>query len=605
MGGDRSQAEQGPKGGARHGARPPQALREAELPLRDGRGSARVDGAQLQGARQDEVLDAASRRGRGGAGGDGALPVRQGPCGGTGQRRPGRTGGTARPVEESALSARASDATESYLPGDLDASAAQFAKVRGFLSGRAAAALEHFELEQYIRTEGFELLRLLLQDHFDLRASRETRIGEVVGSGGARHGAVEQDHQRPLGTIVGTVTIGRLAYRRRGEHNLHPADAGLNLPAERHSHGLRQLAAIESARGSFEEAQEAIERTTGVRVGHRQVEELARAAAVDFEAFYAHQPRPEAGDDQVVVISADGKGVAMRADDLRPATKKAQADATPKLRTRRSKGEKPCKRMAEVAAVYTTEPVPRTAAEVIASHDDGPKQAPEAKDKWLTASVVEDAAAVIDEAFCEAERRDPHHARPWVALVDGNNHQIERIKAEAKRRDVAVTIVVDLLHVLSYLWNAAWCFYQEGDPAAEEWVTEKVLAVLEGKAGLVAAAIKRKATNLGLPAKDRKNADTCASYLHAKAPYLDYPKALASGWSVATGVIEGACRYLVKDRMALTGARWRLEGAEAVLKLRALRKNGDWDRYWSFHLAQELKRVHEPRYLDNVIPLAA
>lgn len=207
------------------------------------------------------------------------------------------------------------------------------------------------------------MLRLLLQDHFDLRASREVRIGEVVGSGGVRHGAVEENHQRPLATVVGTVTVGRLAYRHRSEQNLYPADAVLNLPAQRHSHGLRQLAAIESARGSFEEAKEAISRTTGVCVGHRQVEELARAAAVDFEAFYAHGPRPEAGDGEVVVISADGKGVAMRADDLRPATAKAQADATPKLKTRRSKGEKPCKRMAEVAAVYTIEPVRRSAAE--------------------------------------------------------------------------------------------------------------------------------------------------------------------------------------------------------------------------------------------------
>lgn len=74
---------------------------------------------------------------------------------------------------------------------------------------------------------------------------------------------------------------------------------------------------------------------------------------------------------------------------------------------------------------------------------------------------------------------------------------------------------------------------------------------------------------------------------------------------MATGIIEGACRYLVKDRMALSGARWRLKGAEAVLKLRAIRKNGDWDSYLSFHRAQERERVHESRYAGNVIPLAS
>ena len=490
--------------------------------------------------------------------------------------------------------------------GPFASSAAQFAKVRGFLAGEGAASLQHFELEDYIRAEGFELLRLLMQDHFDLRAVREVRLEEVAGAGGVAHRAAERDHERPLATIVGTVTVRRTAYRHRGEPNLCPADATLNLPEGLHSHGLRQFAAIESSRGSFEEAKEAVCRATGVVVGHRQVEQLAQATAADFEAFYEQAPRPKAGEGDLVVISADGKGVVMRPVDLRPATAEAARKAQPKLKSRLSKGEKANrKRMAEVAAVYTVEPVPRSPAEVMASHEDGPKQAPKAKDKWLTTSVVDDAAEVIAKAFSEAERRDPSHARPWVALVDGNNHQIDRIKAEAKKRKLDVTIIVDLVHVLSYLWDAAWCFYAEGDQAAEGWVADKALAVLDGKAGLVAAAIRRKATNLGLQATKRRNADTCANYLKAKARYLDYPKALAEGWPVATGVIEGACRYLVMDRLEITGARWRLKGSEAVLKLRALRKNGDWEQYFSFHLAQERKRVHEPRYLNNVIPLAA
>jgi hypothetical protein len=165
--------------------------------------------------------------------------------------------------------------------------------------------------------------------------------------------------------------------------------------------------------------------------------------------------------------------------------------------------------------------------------------------------------------------------------------------------------VVDFIHVLEYLWRAAWSFFDEGDAAAEAWVHEKALAVLEGKASIVAAAIRRKATRSALEASQRANADRAADYLLNKAPYLDYPTALAKGWSIATGVIEGACRHLVKDRMDITGARWGLEGAEAVLKLRALRSNGDFDEYWRFHLHQELRRVHESRYANGVVPAAA
>jgi hypothetical protein len=155
--------------------------------------------------------------------------------------------------------------------------------------------------------------------------------------------------------------------------------------------------------------------------------------------------------------------------------------------------------MAEVGAVYTVVPVSRCPADVLASAGDGtdpPKAAPKANAKWLTASVVNDAATVVAAVFDEAERRDPGHERPWVALVDGNNHQIDRIHTEATHRDVKITIIIDFIHVIEYLWRAAWSFFDEADPAAEAWVHDKALAVLDGKASTVAAAIRRKATCL-------------------------------------------------------------------------------------------------------------
>ena len=209
---------------------------------------------------------------------------------------------------------------------------------------------------------------------------------------------------------------------------------------------------------------------------------------------------------------------------------------------------------------------------------------------------------MIARVFDEAERRDPRHGHPWVALVDGNNHQIDRIHAEAAARNLEVAIVVDFVHVLEYLWAAAWTFFAEGDPAAEAWVGDKALAVLEGKASIVAASIRRKATTLGLEPAQRANADRCADYLLAKAPYLDYPTALAQRLADRHGRDRGRLPHIVKDRMDITGARWGLDGAEAVLKLRALRANGDFDDYFAYHLAREQRRVHQARYLNGVIP---
>jgi hypothetical protein len=480
-----------------------------------------------------------------------------------------------------------------------------YGRLVGFLGDDESAVLTHGELEARLSVDARELVRQLFQDHLDLRSAREERIDEVIDVDGDRHGAVEADHVRPLQTVFGSVTVSRLAYRCRGADNLHPADAALNLPAELHSHGLRALAAVESARGSFEEAAEAIRRTTGTRVAKRQVEGLAQRAAVDFEAFYQAAPRTPATDGDLLIVSADGKGIVMRPDALRPATAKAAGQATKKLKTRLSKGEKRNrKRIAEVGAVYDVTPAPRTPTDIIGPRDDKPDP-PKAKNKWLAASVADNAAAVISAVFDEAERRDPAHERTWVALVDGASHQIDCINAEAKARGVKVNIVCDFVHVMEYIWSAGWCFFAEGDSAAEEWVAEKALGVLAGKASTVAASIRRKATCLALDPQARHNADRCADYLLAKKDYLHYHQALEEGWPIATGVIEGACRHLVKDRLDLTGSRWGLTGAETILKLRALRSNGDFEQYWQFHLKQERRRVHESRYADQTIPTAA
>jgi len=480
-----------------------------------------------------------------------------------------------------------------------------FAGLCTFLHGEQAGVLDHGALEEALAEQGRELLRQLYQDHLDLRAQRERRLTVVADADGLPRTSVEPGHHRALATVFGTVDVQRMAYRRRGQPNLHPADAMLNLPAERHSHGLRRLAAEAAAHGSFDHATGTIRRRTGTRTAKRQVEALATRAAADVDDFYATRPHQPTDPGDALVLTFDGKGIVMRPDALRPATKAAARTSSSKLATRLSKGEKRNrKRMATVGAVYDLTPVSRTAADVLANSDT-PTPAPKATNKWLTASVVQDTTAVLSTVFDQAQRRDPTNSRTWVALVDGNNHQIDRIHAEAKQRGVTVPVLIDFIHVLEYVWRAAWSFYREGDPDAETWVHDKALAILNGKASTVAAAIRRKATRRNLPTDRRAGADRCADYLLNKRGYLDYPTALNNGWPIATGIIEGACRHIVKDRMDITGARWGLDGAEAILKLRAVHANGDFDDYWAHHTAQEQRRIHQTRYANAVIPRAA
>lgn len=467
--------------------------------------------------------------------------------------------------------------------------------------------MSHRELEDLLHADGMELLRQLLQDHLDLRADRELRLDSVVGSDGETRRHHRAETSRAMMTVFGPVRPRGRAYEGRGLSALRPADAALNLPKERYSHGLQRRLSVEVSKNSFDDAVESIDTTTGGHVPKRQAEAVAQRAAVDFEAFYeqreGHVPSDEAS---VLVTTFDGKGVVVRHEDLRPATRKKAENTARKLNKRLSPGEKEHrKRMACVAAVYTTAPHVRTPEDIVgdakpALVTEKPRR-PQPEGKRVWASLRKPPEAVIAAAFSEAEARDPEHKLDWVTLVDGNENQIRLAEAFAELSGQPVTIVVDLIHVSAYLWKAAIALNGGSTPQAEEWMQARLLRILGGNASLVAAGMRRSATKRGLPAATRKPVDTCANYLLKYKRFLQYDKYLSAGFPIATGVIEGVCRHLVKDRMDVPG-QWSLDGAEAVLRLRALRCSGDFDEYWLHHENAELQRNHVGRYASSEVP---
>jgi hypothetical protein len=495
---------------------------------------------------------------------------------------------------------------EPYAPiGGADPFAASMQLVTALvaeLQAPEAAGLTAYELEQFIAGRGREVQRQMVQDHLDLRAAREEDAARehhtpAVGPDGITRGRVETGHHRLLSTLFGTVQVTRCAWRRPGAGNLYPADAALSLPAPRHSHALARLAALEAARGSFEAARAAIAGRCGPVMGKRQIEQAVVNAAGDITAFYAARIPMPCTASTLLIISADAKGIVMRPGALRPATAKAAARQG-RMRTRLAAGEKSNrKRMATLACVYDAAPAPRRPHDVIAPpggrHGHRTlRPRPKARAKWLAGSVEHDPAEVIAAAFDQAEARDPQHRRTWVVLVDGAEHQLDLIRAEATRRGVTISILIDLIHVLEYIWKAAWSLHAAADPAAEDWVAVKALAVLAGNSAQVAAEITADAEAAGLTASQRHGADACVHYLASKHEFLRYDQALAAGWPIATGVIEGACRHLIGDRLDITGARWGLDSAEAILTLRAVISNGDFEEYWRFHLAREHQRLY-------------
>ncbi|MCO6011749.1 ISKra4 family transposase [Actinoallomurus purpureus] len=479
-----------------------------------------------------------------------------------------------------------------------------FETLMGTLSGDQAGAWTHAELEEHLQVAGRELLRQLLQDHLDLRTRREEdQLGAdprpvVTGPEGRARPWRESGHARLLASVFGLVRVTRAAYRGPGVCNVHPADAALSLPAGRHSMGLRRLAVTEAVRGSFDQAHDAITHRCGNVPGKRRLEELVVASAVDVDAFYRAKIPLPCSRDMPLVLQVDGKGVVMRPEALREATRRAAAKAAGGHRARLAPGEKPNrKRMATVACVFDIRPAPRRPHDVI--HPPGSRSdqrrarpGPKAENKWCTASLVRPPEQVIADAFDQAHARDPKHLRPWIVLVDGARHQLDLITGEAGRRGVTVHLLLDFVHVAEYVWAAAHAFYKPGTAEAETWAADQLTAILAGHAARAAHGMTVQADGEALPAARREAVDACYRYLTGHLDQLRYDTVLDKGWPIATGAVEGTCRHLIADRLDITGARWGLPGAEAVLRLRALVSNGDLDVYWRFHATREHQRLY-------------
>lgn len=481
-----------------------------------------------------------------------------------------------------------------------------FEHIVGYLDSEEASFMTHSELERELEKRGRELMRIMLQEHLDNRSPGNCEK-PVSGSDGIDRCRLRLQ-ERKLETVFGTVSVERAGYGKEGAESFHPLDAELNLPHERYSLELRRRVAEEAAKNSFDETFESIGKITGGHVPKRQIEELVMRAAQDFDAFYEmRQGQPAVGQqsESIMVMSVDGKGVVMRMQDLREQTRKAAMARKHKMGARLSKGEKKnARRMATVAAVYTIAPFVRKPEDLVPENNSArveqPRPRPEKKRVW--ASLEKTPEEVIKKAFEEAGCRDPAHQKNWVALVDGSKHQIRILRRIAKDKGLDLTIVVDIIHVIEYLWDAGRAFYPKAGEDLESWVRVRLLEILRGKAGYVAGGMRRSATLRSLGSADREPVDICANYLLTYAPYLKYNHYLAQGFPIATGVIEGACRHLVKDRMEVTGARWSLTGAEAVLRLRALRSSHNFDEYWTFHEAQEYERNHRALYAGGIVP---
>jgi len=492
------------------------------------------------------------------------------------------------------------DGSEAAADGELAAALADSAEqFSGLLTWAAEESgfLDHGEREEAIGREGRELERRLLQATFLLDAAREERAPHVTSAAGVRHRTVEAGQGRGLASVFGPVRVTRMAYRHGHEENLYPADARSVMPGDPYSMGLRALTAFHLASAGYGQAQEIIEDRTGVRIGHAQLSGIARSLAAWTDDFYEERSRDAEEEEQpasdVIMMQGDGKGIAMRPEHRRNAGK--QDGTRPGI-----------KKMAEIVAVADFTPAVREPEDIAAPPARRKAHpGPEARDKWVSASVTESIEDMIAAAFGEADRRDPERVRQRVFLVDGNKQQLAAIAACAEERGLKIPVLIDYIHVSGYLGKAAAALHP-GDPvAAGQWADGQLLRVLHGRAKAVAATLQSVAAKTRAnPRKrhlDLTDLDRAVTYLNNNQEHMKYDKALEKGWPIATGMIEGACRFVIEDRFGITGARWSPVGAENILKIRAVVVNGDLDDYMRYYKQRYRDEHHLARYDEDTI----
>jgi len=348
------------------------------------------------------------------------------------------------------------------------------------------------------------------------------------------------------------------------------------------------------------------------------MEELTEQAAQDFEAFYKQKKAQEPADPSaLLMLSTDAGGVCVRKEALREATLKTADAEEEKAAQTPAKGDPMAskklrnhdKRMATVTLVADQLRYVRTPEQILANMEGSarnatpppkPTKAPKPTHKTLFPSLIKSTKEALKDMFDEADRRDPEKVREAICLVDGQEHQREEVLRQAKERERRLVLILDIIHVIHYLWIAAKALRE---PALQwVWVVFYFGKLLRCKTGrdvsYVVAGISRSATAAKLSTEALKAVRSCTRYLLNNKAHLHYAAYLALGYPIATGAIEGAIRYLIRDRMDITGARWGLLCGDAVLRLRALNSNDDFDEYWEFHLAQERLR-HYPAWPAN------
>lgn len=460
--------------------------------------------------------------------------------------------------------------------------------------GERVDGVERDALEQLLK-----IGRELLVEY--INAAGDGDQGELIDHEGQKLTRLNDPKKRTYVSVFGRIQFERYVYGSREKQKIEwvPVDAQLGMPANDQSYVVEDLLQKLVAQLPYGEAVKWLEDFLGLKISQRATQVMTHRLSGYSESFSESQPTPSANDEgKFVVMTLDGKGVPVR----RPLEQRLKTECGvqrpewksrvkyQKSTKRRQRGEpKSRKQMAYIGVVYTIDPFVRTAADVVEEVQRKKCQTnrPDPKNKRAWAEMTQIHEGEVSEGqprlfaklVQEVRRRNRKNAKPLVCLMDGQRSFRQLFKYFEN-----VTPILDIYHVIERLWNAAHCFHPDCSLEAEQFVDHQLKLILDGKAGYVIGVFKRLAKLL---TKNRGNLTKVITYLENNRPYLNYDTYLAAGYPIGSGVVEGACRHIVKDRMERSGMRWEAEGAQAVLNLRTIYVNGQWETFIQHRIETE------------------
>ncbi len=421
---------------------------------------------------------------------------------------------------------------------------------------------------------------------------------EVIEHEGKTLQRLPKQRTRPYVSAFGPTPFDRDVYatRETQRQEMVPLDAKLGMPQSDTSYLLQKWSGTQFVKESYKESRGTLLGILGFAPSVNCLEDIAAAASEHADAYFEQQsPVDPTTEEEILVATSDCKGVPMRKVDA-PKTK--QGDDVPRGK-RLKKGEKNGqKRMACVGGVYSVAPFRRTVEDVLDEvlRKEKQEQRPKPQNKRLRAVLTHEVddkevnakEVVFDWLANEVQQRDPHAHRTIVAVMDGESKLRDLQELKISR---AIGIL-DIWHVTEYLWELAYCFHRDGSDEAEAFVETYLRKLLEGNVNRVIGGIRQMATKRKLPKPKWDKVEDCLTYFAARCEYMKYDEYLAAGYPIGSGVVEGACRHLVKDRMEQAGMRWRIAGAQAILSLRAIYVNDDWNAFHADRIQTEQRKLY-------------